>query len=216
MKDLLPTVHYILPIHVVFGFLSLFTGFIVFILKKGTKKHVRIGRIYFFAMLGVFLTSIWVSVLKANIFLLLIGFFSFYLVHSGIRLNQFRKSSIVLFRDRFFTMIYFTCFLGMVGYAILGFIKGYQALGIVLGVFGVIGLLLVKNELRYYFFGFFPTQSAFIREHIGRLTGSYIAAFTAFAVNNVHFLPPVIIWLLPTVIGSFFIWKFSRPYKQVA
>jgi hypothetical protein len=33
------------------------------------------------------------------------------------------------------------------------------------------------------------------------MTGSDIAAITAFAGSNIHFLPMVVIWLLPTVIG---------------
>jgi uncharacterized membrane protein len=214
MTDLLPTIVYVLPLHVVLGFLSLITGLLVFLLKKGTSNHIQIGKVYFIAMLGVFLTSIWVSVLKGNLFLLLIGFFSFYLVHSGIRVNRFRKSGDVKLIDKIFTLFYGLCFLSMIGLALYGFFYGNRAMGIVLSVFGGIGLLLIKNEVRYYYLHFFPSNSDFIKEHIGRLTGSYIAAFTAFAVNNVHFLPPVVIWLLPTVIGIFFIRKFSKPYQR--
>lgn len=213
MKDLIPSIVYVLPLHVVLGFLSLVSGLFVFILPKGTIRHIKIGQVYTFAMFGVFITSVWVSFLKGNLFLLLIGFFSFYLVHSGVRLNRFRKIGKVQFQDKIFTSLYLICFLAMIGYAVLAFAKNHQAMGIVLTVFGSIGLLLIKNEVRYYFFYFSPDNRAFIREHIGRLTGSYIAAFTAFAVNNIYFLPPVVIWLLPTLIGSFFIWKFSKPYQ---
>jgi hypothetical protein len=46
------------------------------------------------------------------------------------------------------------------------------------------------------------------------MTGSYIAAFTAFLVNNTSFLTPLVVWLGPTVLGFGVIWYFSRPYQK--
>jgi hypothetical protein len=57
-------------------------------------------------------------------------------------------------------------------------------------------------------------QKVYLREHVGRMTGSYIAAFTAFLVNNASFLTPLVVWLGPTVLGFGVIWYFSRPYQK--
>lgn len=85
----------ILWVHVLAGMLSLISGLIVFISRKGDKLHVLLGWLYSFSMFVVFVSATYISVLKNNLFLLLIGFFSFYMVHSGIRVNRFRQTSQV-------------------------------------------------------------------------------------------------------------------------
>jgi hypothetical protein len=37
--------------------------------------------------------------------------------------------------------------------------------------------------------------------HIGNMGGGYISTWTAFLVVNIDFLPNIVVWLLPTVIG---------------
>ena len=44
-------------VHVVLGFLSLISGFIVLLLKKGSPKHRLMGRVYVGSMLGLNLTA---------------------------------------------------------------------------------------------------------------------------------------------------------------
>jgi len=39
------------------------------------------------------------------------------------------------------------------------------------------------------------------------MTGAYIAAFTAFIVVNNTFLPDLIAWSLPTIVGLYFIFR---------
>ena len=45
------------------------------------------------------------------------------------------------------------------------------------------------------------------------MMGSYIAAMTAFIVVNNTILPEIVAWLLPTVIVTPLIIKWSRKYK---
>jgi hypothetical protein len=49
--------------------------------------------------------------------------------------------------------------------------------------------------------------------HIIGMFSAYIATFTAFAVTNLEFLPPVVLWLLPSVVGSLGISLTVRHYK---
>jgi uncharacterized membrane protein YfcA len=46
------------------------------------------------------------------------------------------------------------------------------------------------------------------------MTGAYIAAFTAFLVINNTFLPPVLAWSLPGIIGGIFIGRTLRKIKS--
>ena len=45
-----------------------------------------------------------------------------------------------------------------------------------------------------------PNKSA--GKHGGRMGRALIAALTAFMATNVYFIPPLLIWLGPTVIGT--------------
>lgn len=44
-------------IHTLLGFLALFSGWVVFLQPKGTRWHVRVGRVYVYSMLGLNLTA---------------------------------------------------------------------------------------------------------------------------------------------------------------
>lgn len=205
----------VLIVHVIAGILSLLTGLLVFILKKGTSLHIQIGKAYYAAMTIVFVSSVYVSAVKNNIFLLLIGIFSYYLVYTGILYNRNRSAEKIgnwsYTRIIFFALI----FLSMVLYGIYALIAGAYALGIILLVFGGIGGLLSKTDITFYILKKEQHAKNFsVRSHLGRMTGSYIAAVTAFAVNNVHFLPTVVIWLLPTVLGFGLISYYDRKYSR--
>lgn len=204
----------ILWIHVIAGALALITGLFSFLLKKGGKGHVNFGKIYYFAMTIVFITSIYVSFMKNNVFLLLIGFFSYYLVYTGILYNRVRmvtKTAIVDYlRIFFFTL----CFAAMIGIGVFAILKGNYSLSIVLMVFGSIGARLSYLDIQFFILKKARTQkNHWMKDHIGRMTGSYIAAFTAFAVNNIQFLPPLVIWLAPTVLGFGVIFYYNRKYR---
>ena len=205
----------VLTVHVIAGILSLLTGLLVFILKKGTPLHVRIGKAYYAAMTIVFVSSVYVSALKNNVFLLLIGIFSYYLVYTGILYNRNRSAEKLntwnYTRILFFALI----FLSMLIYGTYALFIGAQSLGIILFVFGGIGAFLSRIDIVFYIFKKQEVKTNFsVRSHLGRMTGSYIAAVTAFAVNNIHFLPTVVIWLLPTVLGFILISYYDRKYAR--
>ncbi len=50
--------------------------------------------------------------------------------------------------------------------------------------------------------------------HLTRMCAAYIATTTAFVVVNVNFLPQLVVWLGPTVIGSAGITYWTIVYKQ--
>lgn len=203
-----------LLIHVLGGILSLITGLFVLLLPKGGKWHENLGWLYFYAMTIVFLTSLLVSIYRNNIFLLLIGFFSFYLVHTGVRFRFIRDKGSVKWWDKLTTVLYGMIYIALCSYAIYAFVLGNNGLGIVLSSFGLIGVLLWKIDYRYIIQGKRKREGIWLNEHIGRMIGSYIAAFTAFTVNNIQFEPSWILWLSPTIIGFPLIIYFTRKYVR--
>ncbi len=87
-----------------------------------------------------------------------------------------------------------------------------HSFGVVMLVFGAIGLLFVYQDHRN-FSATAGSTSFGLTTHIQRMTGSYISSFTAFLVVNNTILPGIIAWLLPTVILVPILIRWSRRYS---
>jgi len=196
------------------GILSLLSGLLVFLLPKGGRNHKLIEKIYAVIMFVVFLTATYVGIVKENLFLLLIGFFSFHLINSGIQVNSFRKERIVKPLNKVFTACYALIFFVILLVSIVLAFKSNWSMAIILAVFGGTGAAQCLKDVRMYFLQKDYCVNALMKDHIGKMSGSYIAAITAFLVNNVHFLPPLVVWLGPTFVDTMMIVRFSKPYKD--
>jgi cell division protein FtsW (lipid II flippase) len=95
-------------------------------------------------------------------------------------------------------------------------ILGGNPFGIVYLVFGAIGLLMTFQDIRGA--SKHHDKKAYLRKHLQRLGGGFIASMTAFLVVNVRELPewfPVwTLWLLPTLLISPLISFWSKVYKK--
>lgn len=89
----------------------------------------------------------------------------------------------------------------------ISFFKSFT-MGWVLVVFGSIGLLNAINDLRAMR-DLQLLRKKYLRLHIAKISGAYIAAFTAFFVTN-SVLPSLLSWLLPSVFGIIFISYWMR------
>ena len=81
--------------------------------------------------------------------------------------------------------------------------------GIVLLVFGLISIQMVRMDINVYR-GNIKFKNYWLLMHIQRMTGGYIAAFTAFLVVNNTYLPGIVAWLAPTVIFVPLIFYWSK------
>ncbi len=189
----------LLIIHVISGFTALIVGLIPMIAKKGGKLHNQSGLIYFWSMFGVFISSQPMALIKSNAFLFTIGTFSFYLALSGYRFSKRKGWEHLQSFDKIYMFITFITSLIMLGYAIYLTSTGILYTAIILGVFGTICFLFSSRDLKR--FGKTSKPKHWIILHLVRMIGAYIATFTAFAVTNIHFLPGLVLWIMPTVIG---------------
>ncbi|MCC7245639.1 MAG: hypothetical protein IT269_08175 [Saprospiraceae bacterium] len=201
----------ILALHILGGGISLIAGTLVLILKKGTPQHRFWGRIFYLGMVGSAVASLALAVLHPNAMLFCVGVFSLYLVLSGKRALYFwnqtdtRQPSAY---DYLLTGSMILFGLVSIGKGVYGIFNDQQ-MGIVLAVFGGIGLRLSLADIRL----FKRTQTApstWLAAHISKMIGGYIAATTAFLVVNNTVLPALVSWLLPTVIGTVLIAKWRR------
>ena len=198
-----------LIVHVISGGLALTTGLLALVFKKGLNKHKVAGRIYYYSMILVCLSAVFISLLKPQNFLLHIGIFSGYMVYSGYRAIQEKN-----FQANFFDWIFLVA-------SLVNAVLMLASMNILLMVFGGIGFSLTLGDLRLYIMRIknktIPKQQWLVR-HIGMMLGGYISTFTAFlVVNFTNVQYPILVWLLPTVIGTplIIIWtrKTVKPTK---
>ena len=81
-------IDFLLSIHITAGFAALLSAFVATLSKSfdaAHKWHVISGKVFFIGMSVVFCTALPISIVRSNIFLLLIAIFSFYMTFSGWR-----------------------------------------------------------------------------------------------------------------------------------
>ncbi len=210
----------LLVIHVISGFTALFVGLVPMFSKKGSKLHNNSGWVYFFGMFGVFVTSTFLFLMEPErlLFLMLIGVFSFYMTFSGVRAVQYKKRSTPIANlDWIVAGLVGLAGLVMLGLGINAILQNTQGMGILYLVFGTVCLLNGGTDLQYFQgrrMGTAPLKRFWLHHHAVRMGGSYIATLTAFCVTNINFLPPLVVWLAPGVIGGIILNRVARKLKK--
>jgi len=183
-----------LIVHIIAGMTALVAGLIAIISRKGMQMHKASGLVFFWGMMLVCISAIYISLLKNIPFLLHIGIFAFFMVFGGYRTVK-NKSLLASTVDWLILLV------GLVN----GLLMVYS-LKIVLMVFGIIGCYLAISDVRLFLLAMkdreFPRNQWLIR-HIGLMLGAYISTATAFLVVNVSLSQFAWIpWLVPTIIGT--------------
>ncbi|MDF9800507.1 putative membrane protein [Catalinimonas alkaloidigena] len=202
-----------LLLHIAAGFTALVVGVFAFSSPKGGKVHRVSGKIYVMAMLVVAFSSFVLALIRFNPFLFMVGVFTLYMTVSGYRglakkqRNQSKKLDWIL--------IVFSAV--MAAYMLLKLFTmpggGLQGFMPVVLVFSLTLFVFIFRDIQIYSGSISMNANKWLLYHIGRISGAYIATFTAFLVTNIETDPVYIAWLLPTVVGSFVIAYFQRKYK---
>lgn len=196
----------ILITHIVFGHLGLILGTIIISLKKGNLRHIKLGRYYFYSILIMSISATYLSVMNELLFLFFISIFVFYLNFSG-------RAEIRRFAP------WLTVTVSIV--ALINAVIMVLTFNVVLLVFAGISIWLVGNDIYSYIKskkGRKLSYSFHLRQHIGKMTGSYIGAITAFLVVNVSTAGlSWIIWLGPTILLAplIAIWSSRHTKKEL-
>lgn len=194
-----------LIIHIISGSLALLVGLGSILFRNKVKVHKKFGIVYFYCMTLVFITAVYISAIKQNIFLFCVAFFTYYACLTAYRSLKLKRLHIdqkpttwdwaieVLFGFMHVCFVVFSVVLFTIGHADLGVISA------VFGILGVRGNIDTIKRLR----GKFEYKNYWLLAHIGGMLGSYIGAITAFFVNNnarfIH-LPNMAAWLGPTAL----------------
>lgn len=203
----------ILILHIVFGATGLILGSFILVRKKGDVLHKNLGKIFTLAMILTGLCAFYLSYEHPNLFLFIVGVFTIYLSFSGYRMITLKKVHLGQKPKLVDTIA--TVFMLLASLAFLYFgvrlLVHTQLFGLVLLLFGTVSLRLCYTDYKAYT-GKVTDKMYWLKNHIGRMTGAYVAALTAFLVVNNTFLPDVLVWSLPGLIAGIFI---SRTIKKL-
>ena len=209
-------------LHVAAGFVALVMAPIAMWTQKGGKQHRRWGKVYFWAMFVIFVTALALVYFRPNFFLLMISFLSFYGAFSGYRALFRKRPGQATWLDWLGAGIALAAGITFVAWGLLG-IAGLIDLGIpdVFGFIGIgFGIFLASNGLAdlRHFRAPPADRNWWWTYHLIRMNGSYIAAVSAFTVQNVSRMLPDeyawITWVLPSLIGAPLIARTMRAYRR--
>jgi uncharacterized membrane protein len=208
----------LLALHITAGFTAFTTGIIALVVTKGRKGHNSSGLIFVTAMIVVAISAFAMSLIKLNLFLFMIAGFSLYMAFTGYRFLQLRRMKLAKIASYDWLATGLGLFTLLVSTVIIAsdFSSTGQGTLIVYAVFGGIMILMIVEDIRLYLKINTKTKSDFLKLHISRMVGAFIAASTAFLVLNWQSDPVWIAWLLPTFLLSPVIGFHQRKLRKVS
>lgn len=209
--------------HILCGGMVLLLGLVQMFNRKGGKSHLVIGKIYVTAMWWICGSALLIILFyRFNAFLMVIAALTFYSSFTGVRVLK-RKT---IGKEKWYdwaVAIVTACFgIGLIIYAILTYLNHPEdkILVFLYLIFGFFTFFNAFQDLHFFVSQTVGMELWWLKQHIGAMGGSYIAAVTAFAVQNPNLLMPGssyqwLLWILPTIIGSPIIAKASKKWTRL-
>ena len=187
--------------HIAAGVVALFAGGIALATEKGGRRHRRAGRVYV-ASMGVVVATVFplyaVEQAFFRTFLVLVAVFSGYFALSGYRALARKRPNDETDRVDWAAAVAVAVASLVLGAWGVTVVAGGDSFGVVMVVFGAIGVLVGASDLRAFRAG---SEDSWLVSHLSRMVGAYIATVTAVSVVNLEAAPAVVAWLWPTAAG---------------
>lgn len=198
-------------IHAFLGGLGLISGIGSIIVKKGSKPHKILGKLFSIGMLLSTLISLPISWMPdhENIFLFLIGLFTMYLVVSGNQILSFKskQKTQAQIRDKLISGVMLVVSMIMILIGVYGLIKGNSSY-LLFVFFGGFGLFLSLRDFRFYN-NLKTKRHTWLMNHVGKMVGAFVASVTAFIVAGIG-IGHIIAWISPTILGTAYIMYWGK------
>lgn len=204
------TIQVLIYIHAAFGGIALLTGLVAVIARKGKTIHKRFGLLFYYVMILAGVSAMLIAVLPnhESPFLFAVGIFSLYFVLTGYRALRFKRKVPDLKLDKTISVLMLITGILMISLPLVL----TRSINMILVVFGLLGIVFSIQDLRL-FKNPKRLRSIWLRLHLGRMLGGYIAASTAFVVVN-QFFPSIYGWFIPGIIGGFVIWYWIKKLRR--
>jgi uncharacterized membrane protein len=212
-------------LHVAAGVTALVIAPVAMLTRKGGGAHRRWGRVYFRAMFVIFATALALLVYRPNVFLFIISILSFYGAFSGVRSLRRRhpeRGERARWPDWGAALGALAAGLSFIVWGALPLLgltpteapTAFSVLGIAFGV-------VLSKDARDDLVSFRRPRREPLwwwTYHLERMVGSYLAAVTAFMVQNVGpLLPEALtwtVWVTPGLVGGVGIGFWVRYYRK--
>lgn len=215
---------WILRLHVIAGGIALVVAPLAMLVRKGGTWHRRWGKTFFYSMMLLCASAIFLAIMhhERMLLLALVAVFSFHMVASGYRMLYLKKlheglkpATIDMWLHGIAGLVNGGLLIWGLSHLLMGQ-KDQKA--IVFSVFGLVGMFMVvrnlqrfyqrKHDKREWFFG-----------HISGMLGGYIATLSAFSAVNFDrwfpWMPFWLVWLWPTLVGVPVIFAWSAYYRRM-
>ncbi len=214
--DILP---WVLRIHATSGALALFVAPLAMLVRKGGNWHRVWGKTFFYSMVLVCGSSIFLAIAHPkNFWLALIAVFSFHMIASGYRSLHLKKLHEGLKPDTIDKWLHGIAGVVNGGLLIWGlshlFMGVRDTKALLYTMFGIIGMFMVVNNMQKFYKRKHDKREWFYG-HITGFLGGYIATVSAFSAVNLGWIEPDWLqWLWPTLIGAPCIAVWTASYKR--
>ena len=207
--------------HILCGGTVLLLGLIQMFNRKGGKNHIILGKIYVGAMWWICLSAIsLITFYRFSAFLLVIAVLTFHSSFVGLRVVKRKTPGSEKWYD--WTVSIATSFFGLGLIAYGGYVYFFESKTILAALCAGFGALTFKNaidDIRFFIKSNVSEKHWWLYNHIGAMGGSYIAALTAFAVQNPNIFMPNssnqwLLWIIPGVIGTPIITLAIKRWKK--
>ena len=204
----------LLYIHILAGFVSLGTAYLLLFLKKGDKRHKKYGMYYVYGMSTIFVTAIPLSMMGVvQPFLFAIAIFSFYFAFAGYRQAKIRTGARENV-DKALTLLMFIAgvllFLNAAGLINYGFYGQFEGMNTISIIFGIGCMYITAYDLNRYRKTDKPNFYDRTNTHLNLMLAGTIAATTAF-ISTIELFPQEWMnWAMPNVFIVPVIVYFSR------
>jgi len=212
---------FLLLSHAGSGIIVLAIGLINLINRKGAKAHALLGKMYIGTMWWICLSALLViSFYRFSFFLMVIAVLTFYSTFVGIRVIKRKRAGKEEWYDWAVAGATMLFGIGLIGYGFYTFYltNSPNIVGLLSLLFGGGTAYTGFSDLRNFKMAKPKTNDWWLRQHMSAMGGSYIAAITAFAVQNSNiFLPQNyagVAWLLPSLIISPILSYFIRKQRK--
>jgi uncharacterized membrane protein len=200
-------------IHAFFGGIGLLAGTVIMFAKKGNQLHVKAGKIFSVGMLVSTILSFIVCAFPNhhNSFLVLIGIFTIYLILLGNRVINYKKKDYQNSTDQYISGIMFLIGCLMVGVTFFSLFL-YGKFNLLFLFFGVLSAFLAWRDFKFYKNP--DNYKKWLFSHVGKMVGAYISSVTAFIVAGLGYGGNFYAWIIPTIIGTFYIIAWGRKLNK--
>ncbi|MEM1000706.1 MAG: hypothetical protein AAGN35_26870 [Bacteroidota bacterium] len=209
-------------IHIISGGSMLLLGMVLIVLPgKGMLRHKQAGRAFAVSTALVVLTALLViAFFRFSPFLLAIAVLSAYMCFSGYRVFSRKRPGTARTGDWMGAVMALLSGLALIGYGCwLLSATVAVVLAILSLVFGAFLLLLAYRDIRDFRKAEYSDNMWWWYHHMSSMLGAWLAALTAFLVQNGDWLLPNvnlgwILWVAPGVIGGIAIAVWVGKYRK--